>query len=300
MEYRRPPMSPSALEERATQLTERHGQRLQGLTHAGEAQQALRAGLTAAMETEEREVGLLDQLLSLFVDKPQTPLVDALTAHHEQAVQQVRALGHHIEALEADRKLLEKDIRALNEELLDLRADTLTAGRVLGQAALKRDALALRRRADDSLELQAQSDELEALHWDRATEHRRFQATGDRLQGLLELNRELREVFRDQHQRLCRLHDAGTGTLTRMRRHLVTLRAAASARDLTDETERALTDLRSSVGRVCVVADESASTLSEHVDELEHRMRRLDRDADSRRDADAEVEAALKRVRRWQ
>ena len=54
------------------------------------------------------------------------------------------------------------------------------------------------------------------------------------------------------------------------------------------------------VARVCRVADESSHYLTEHVDELEARMRTLDAEAASRREAHAEVEAALDRVRRWQ
>ena len=108
------------------------------------------------------------------------------------------------------------------------------------------------------------------------------------------------ELLNDQHERLCELHDAGTAALKRMASHLATLKAAASARDLNRETESALRDLRSSVARVCRVADESSHYLTEHVDELEARMQTLDAEAASRQEAHAEVEAALDRVRRWQ
>jgi len=299
-EYRRAPLTPTQLEARAAEFAERHAARLKGLGSANRAQMALKAGLQAAMETEEREVGVLEMLINLFVEKPQTPLVEALTAHHEAAVQQVRALGHQIEALETDRRLVNQDIQALNTDALDALADAQTAALALQTTEIKLEALGMRRKVQDNADLQAQADQLEALRAERATEHRRFFATQARLEGLAILNRELRQLLNDQHERLCELHDAGTAALKRMASHLVTLKAAASARDLHRETESALKDLRTSVARVCRVADESSHYLTEHVDELEDRMRTLDAEAASRRQAHAEVEAALNRVRRWQ
>ena len=299
-EYRRAPLTPSQLEEHAAEFAARHAARLKGLDSANRAQLALKAGLQAAMETEEREVGVLGMLINLFVEKPQTPLVEALTVHHEAAVQQVRALGHQIEALETDRRLLNQDIQTLNTDALDAMADAQTATLALQAVEIKLKALTMRRRAQDSAALQAEADQLEAQRAERSTEHRRFFAAQARLEGLAVLNRELRQLLNDQHERLCELHDAGTATLKRMASHLATLKAAASARDLNRETESALRDLRSSVARVCRVADESSHYLTEHVDELEARMRTLDAEAASRREAHAEVEAALDRVRRWQ
>ncbi len=299
-QYRRPALAPSALEERAGSLAGRHSERLLGLEQAGRAQQDLKVELQAAMDDEEKEIGLLKKLISLFVEQPHTPLLESLATHHEAALQHVRALGHHIEALETDLKLVERDIHQLNEELLDARADSESARVVVQRAEFKLAALKARRAAQDSPELQAETDELESWHWDRSTEQRRYQSTIERLQGLLELNRELRRVMRELHGSLSRLHHAGTHTLQGMSRHMATLRVAASARDLAEETATTFEDLKRSVARACHLADENASSLSEHVDGLEQRMRILDAEAAARREAEHEVEVALDRVRRWQ
>lgn len=299
-QYRRPALSPSELEERAAALALRHGERVSGLEQAGRAQAALKAELQAAMADEEQHIGLLDKLMALFVDQPHTPLLESLTAHHEAALECVRALGHHIEALETDLRLLERDLKELNREHRDAWADASEAALALQRVQLALSALNLRRKAQDNPDLSSRADDLEALLWERGTEKRRFDAAAERLHGLAELHRDLRLLLRAQHESLSRLHAAGTATLQGMSRHVATLRAAASAKDLAEETATAFEELKGSVARACDLADASTSTLSVHVDALEQRMRTLDAEANERREATLEVEKALERFRRWQ
>lgn len=298
---RRDAMGPAALEAHVQAYTERHRARMEGLELAEQAQLDLRDELRQSLaESEPVQPTGLRRVASWFVvaDAPAArPLVDVLWAHHESALQHVRALAHHAEAVERDLVLLEQDVAELAALEADAAHDASACAvhcRDLGVARIRLLGAVSRAQGDAKRDLMRELDTLEALLGRRTRDRQRFESTEARMRGLAALKRELRDVLMSAHARMVQVHSQGSQVLHDLSAHATHLRSTAGAHDMARGSTRALDDLRLVMGQAVDLADQSSEWVASHMDGLERRMRALDHEAEARQQAIQEVEDALR------
>jgi len=287
-----------ASEDCITDVLARHRERVASLEQLGKAERALGEELQRTLSAQPTaRTGLLGRLLRGKA-KTEAPLLQTLWERHEQAMEKVRALGHHVEALDRDLALLQADVERLGDE-----ACAAAHKRDASEKALP-EALSAQARAESdvaqttgvaAIEAGRALDRAKARAWDLRQEVERSQAVEERTLGLLEVLRETRGTMERLHASLGQLHDAGTRALADLERRLSILAAGATARDLALQTVGAMDALRETLHVVSNLADENATFLDERVDALDARMRLLDAQSETEREARDEVEAALRR-----
>lgn len=274
----------------------RHKERVASLEHLGRAERAMGAELqrTLNLSAPTEKGGLLGRI---FKSRPTRELkLQALWQRHEQAVEKVRALGHHVQALEMDLSLLQRDLEAVGEGACKAARERESLEQSIPglQAELARhEAASVMGQGAAALAADLDADRVRSRLWSLQTEAERLQALEDRQVGLLEILRETRSTMERLHGSLRQLRDAGTSALTDMERRLTTLAAGATARDLAEQTARAMDALRETLHEVSNLADENATFLDERVDALDARMRLLDARSETERKARDEVESSL-------
>jgi len=269
-----------------------------------QAEHGLQQELELVLETPpQTEVGWWSQFFVrlglLESNQPAPPLLDQLWQRHERAMEKIRALGHHLDAVERDLAQLDADSVQLRGQVQQSTADARVAeSEVLAandalyklkeyqETCLPKKALALH---DYTLKLQ---DRL----WECKRDRARFLAAEARLSGLLSLQHELRRVLQQLHQSLEALYSSSISVKDSLEQKITSIAAAAAAKDLASQTLGALDDLQASLTHIGTMADEGTVYISENMDALSKRMNALDEEAAKRRDAMAEVENFLKPV----
>ncbi len=302
--YQTTPLGPADLESRITSGINEHRQRLQDLTKLKEAGHKLEQDVSASLSTmaPESSTGVWARLPlvgHLFAKEvPKEPLSESLWVRYEQALTHIRNLGHHLELMERDLALMDKEIRALNEEALGAIQDgVLAAARVAALEALDIDiSIALKEPATQAsvrIELNGILDEITSQSWNRKLEAERFRAAAEADEQLLDMQRELRRGMTELHRALREIHQSGLEAMAGLSPHMATLASEAAARDLANEAATSVEALRGTLTQVCGLAHDNAIFIEEHLDSVTERMRLLDANSAERRKAQEEVESAL-------
>lgn len=296
-----PPPAPPSVDERVANVLARHRERVAALEQVGKAERALGAELqrTLALKAHEPRSGLLSWFLGGKSKKNAAPLLQTLWERHEKAVEKVRALGHHVDALERDLCLVQQDMEQIGEDACAAARDRETAERAIPEAqrALAATEIAhIGAEGAKALEMCVALDRMRSHLWTLQRDEERACATESRFVGLLEILRETRGTMERLHASLEQLHEAGTNALSDLERRLTVLAAGATARDLAEQTAGAMDALRETLHVVSNLADENATFLDERVDAMDARMHLLDARSATEKHAREEVETALKRV----
>jgi len=290
------------LEACVVEVEGRYRDRMLGLEALRRVQVDLEIELDGVLASDERQEGWFDELrsvLSFLGPRRPAPLrADVLQQRHQAALARLRALGHHLDALERDVVLVDEEITRLSDQVVcaarDRELALACASDLEGGLEQARAELA-GKTGVAARELESSIHRLDALLWTRQQEARRYAVIEERLAELVTAHHALRELLHGVHGSLSGLHDAGRDTVAAMGRQVVVLAADANERDLRDLTD--LDALRASVQRVAHLAHDSAAYLSEQTQELELALQRLDDQARLRRQAEAEVDRLVAAMR---
>ena len=296
--YTAPPPTPAQLEALAAEHQQRHRLRLGGLERLRTIEVELSEALTAALQpvapTTERSwlsralvaAGLLTQ------DRP-SPSVELLWERHEQAMEKVRALSHHVE-------LLDRDLAVLSQDITDLtgRIQALSVDRVKGET---HEVALSRARQQTSADIAAGTvpvrlgAALDDALWATRRDLGRIVAAVERLQTLKLMHQDMQGVLQGVSVGLEQLYTDANAALGGLNRRITGLAAEAVAVEL--DEGGGLAALQHTLSELAMSAGKRAVLLEHNLDDLSDRLATLDAEAAARRRAREEVEASLERSR---
>jgi hypothetical protein len=244
----------------------RHRQRLDDVRALSEAEGLLRSRLEAALASlspPPRPSWWLRVLeLAGLVELPpvKVPLEAELWRHHEATLEQLRAIGHHVDAVRHDQRLIAADIAELQA--------------MSRQLAEQRGAEAARQTT-----ARARGDVVEWVDGGAS-------ALEDRVAKLLAQHQAVAAALPGLVGSIEALHAQGRAATDALAEQI-----AEAADVLAAHTgDEALRIVRESLGELALAADSCAVTLSRDLGGLDERLQGLDDDAQHRLAARAEVE----------
>lgn len=250
---------------------DRQKSRMDGLQALFRAESELRAVLQSAVEQLKPPprpaawMTILQRLGLIAVPKPVLAVEEELWRHHEATLQQVRALGHHLDMFQHDQHLLEADICQLSEASQELAQQRGSLRALLSSARASQNAREEGRLLSELEVLTVTEDEVHQL----LSRHQTMQVS---LDGMLAV--------------LSSLHDRGEQATRELAEQFAEL-----ADQIAEQVgQRAIGQILDSLGELALVVDSSALSLSRDLDSLSEKLSALDEEARQRSAARAEVE----------
>ena len=193
------------------------------------------------------------------------PVEEELWRHHEATLEQVRALGHHLDMFQHDQRMLAADIRQLSGASQEL--------------AQQRGSLRARLSS-----AQARQDEPEAARLLSALED--LTGTEEEVHQLLSRHQTMQVALDGMLAVLSSLHEQGVHATQELAEQFADL-----ADQIADQVgQTAVGQILDSLGELALLVDSSALSLSRDLDSLSEKLSALDDEARQRSVARAEVE----------
>lgn len=241
----------------------------------------LKADLADRRGAWEHVSGLAQKIPILRSLVPGRPIHVLLTEKVEAAQRRTQEIGNTVDRVAVEVQALEADTARLAAKCIAAAKNQERAARHLALLKPALDALEVAAAAAEETgaatrELEERREALRHRIWEHGSRMRLYATVESRLAGLVRVNDNFLEVLRNLHGNLHTLHEAGTEVLCELEANLAVLAGQTKASELSNDMQKGMTSLRTSVDKVVALASETSDFLTRNVDRMAGELRAAD------------------------